>query len=83
MQSELNWEIEQNHNAFKEMRFSSHQKGKLAILQKGKLIEVADSREDAHKLAKTILGENALYSIQEIDPRAIDLGARGADLVRN
>ena len=82
MKQELNSEITLNHAAFKKMKFSDHEKGKLAILQKGKLIETADSRADAHKLAKTILGENALYSIQEIHPRAIDLGARQSDLVR-
>ena len=83
MNQELNWEIENNHAAFKKMHFSSHQKGKLAILHKEKLIEVADSRSDAHKLAKMILGAAALYSIQEIHPRAIDLGARQAALVRD
>ena len=83
MSQELTLEIEKNHAAFKLMKFSDHLKGKVAILQKGQLIEVMDTRGDAHKIAKAMLGENALYSIQEIHPRAIDLGARQGDLVRD
>ena len=66
-------EISRNHAAFQKMSFSSADKGKFALLHNGELVEVVDSRLDAHKAGARKFADG-VYSIQEIMPRRKDLG---------
>lgn len=70
---DLQKEIDNNYDSFKQMAFEAKDKGKFALLQGGQLVEIMSSKEDCHKLAQKTLGGKP-YSIQEILPDKKDLG---------
>ena len=63
----LEAEISRNYDAFSKMKFAPDQKGKIALLRGGELVEILDSRADAHKFAKLMFDGAGHYSVQEID----------------
>lgn len=70
----LEKEIARNYNAFSKMDFSPQDKGKFALLHDGKLIDILDSRADAHKFGKLRFAKGQHYSVQEIQSAPLDLG---------
>ena len=67
-------QVLKNYAAFKKMSFDFYDKGKFALLRDGKLVEIMTSKADARKMAAKLFGGQP-YSIQEISPRRVDLGA--------
>ena len=80
---ELEREISKNYEAFSKMGFTAEYTGKFALMHREKLVDILDSRADAHKLAQVKIGENSLYSVQEINPRPLDLGFQQHRLLAN
>ncbi len=70
----LEEEISRNYDAFRGMEFSPQEKGKFALLRGGKLIDILDSRADAHKVAKLRFAGKGHFSVQEIGATLLDLG---------
>lgn len=71
----LEKEISRNYDAFSKMEFSLQDKGKFALLHKGKVVDVLDTRADAHKVGKLLFpNEDMAYSVQEIGAVPLDLG---------
>lgn len=70
----LEKEISRNYDAFSKMKFSPQDKGKIALLHDGKLVDILDSRADAHKVGKLRFTGGEHYSVQEIDAAPADLG---------
>lgn len=66
-------EIEKNFQYFSQQEFSKERYGTFAIIKSCKIIEILDTRNDAKKLAEEKY-KDGVYSIQEIQPRKIDLG---------
>ena len=70
----LEAELTINYEAFKKMSFPKTDGGKFALLKGGKLVEIFANKLDAHKMAKTTLCKDGIYSIQKINDIQHDLG---------
>lgn len=70
----LEKEISRNYDAFCKIKFSPQDKGKFALLHNGKLVDILDSRTDAHKVGKLRFADGQHYSVQEIQSAPLDLG---------
>ena len=62
---EMEREIKQNYEAFTQMEFDLRDTNKFALLSRKKLLDVLDTRNDAHEIGK-VLCKDGVYSVQEI-----------------
>ena len=70
---EIEREIRQNYQVFIKLSFRTEDKHKFALLHKGKLVDILETRADAHTMGQSLY-KDGIYSVQEIDPPKIDLG---------
>ena len=70
---EIEKEIKQNFEVFSKTAFNIKNKGKFVLLRNGKVIEIMDTRIDAHKMGNQLY-EDKVFSVQEISPAEVDLG---------
>ena len=73
-QKEIKEEIAQNYKAFSERSFEQADKGKFALMHKGELMYILDTKADAYKMGIHSFKYAGTFSIQEILPLPIDLG---------
>ena len=69
----LQQEVDSNYAAFRKLSFPESDKGKIALLKDGNVVEIMNNRSDARKMARRIF-EDGIYSIQEIGAQPVDLG---------
>lgn len=70
-------EAERNFAAFQQMRFDSHDSGKFALLHKGELVLVFQTREDAFKTGLYLYKKLGEFTVQRIGERPASLGFVG------
>lgn len=72
----LQEEIDRNFEAFQRLvpALADAQAGRFALMRDCKIIEFFDTARDAFAAGNRLYSEDRLFSVQEVDMAAIDLG---------